>query len=153
MKRVVMIYCAVLLLAFSACKSGKPKKDKPAEKTEAQVILDEIDEIHIQGMSKMAKLTGLRQQVTKILDSVKAGTKAIAVFFNQKLDSSLQSLTNAEVTMDKWMNDFYRNIDTLSENATERVKYLTAEKLKATNLRDAILNSIQKADSVLKAKF
>jgi len=35
----------------------------------------------------------------------------------------------------------------------ERVRYLSSEKLKVGKVKEAILNSLQKADSLIKEKF
>jgi hypothetical protein len=49
------------------------------------------------------------------------------------------------------MDEF--NVDSAIDNAKERVKYLEDEKLKVTKVKEAILNSLQKADSLLKVKI
>lgn len=155
MKRISIVLAALILVFFTACKSKDEKKEKDIraiEKTHADTLLHEIDEIHMQGMGKMAKLTTLRQEATKLIDSIMAGTKKADASYKKNLDSVLQDLATAEVMMDKWMIAFYANTDTLSDNNEARINYLDAEKIKAANLRDFILNSIQKADSLLKVK-
>jgi hypothetical protein len=49
------------------------------------------------------------------------------------------------------MDEF--NVDSAIDNAKERVRYLEDEKLKVNKVKDAILNSLQKADSLLKVKI
>ncbi len=68
-----------------------------------------------------------------------------------KLDSLQKDLSYAEFAMNKWMNEF--NMDSAINNAEERINYLQSEKLKVAKVKEAILGSLQKADSVLKEKF
>jgi len=49
------------------------------------------------------------------------------------------------------MDEF--NMDSLTNNAKERIKYLTDEKLKVSKVKESILNSLQKADSLVKEKL
>jgi hypothetical protein len=53
--------------------------------------------------------------------------------------------------MNKWMEEF--NMDSALNNAEERIDYLGSEKLKVSKVKEAILGSLQKADSILKEKF
>ena len=43
--------------------------------------------------------------------------------------------------------------DSMMNDAEERVKYLSSEKLKVTKVKEAILSGLQKADSLIKGKF
>lgn len=45
------------------------------------------------------------------------------------------------------------NMDSALNNAEQRIKYLTDEKLKVGKVKEAILGSLQKADSLLKEKL
>ena len=45
------------------------------------------------------------------------------------------------------------NMDSAVNNMEQRIKYLTEEKWKVANVKTAILTSLQKADSILKARF
>lgn len=155
MKRILTASFVLAFVFFAACKSKDDKKEnniRAIEKTHADTLLHEIDELHFKGMGKMAELTKLRQAVAKLIDSISAGKEKVAALYKRSLDSVLLKLADAEIMMDKWMPVFYKNTDTLSDNEEARIKYLIAEKIKVTNLKDAILNSIQQADSLLKAK-
>ena len=68
-----------------------------------------------------------------------------------KLDSLQKELSYAEFAMNKWMEEF--NMDSALNNAKERIDYLHSEKLKVTKVKESILSSLQKADSLIKAKF
>ena len=68
-----------------------------------------------------------------------------------KLDSLKSDLSYAEFAMNKWMDEF--NVDSAIDDAKERIKYLEEERLKVTKVKEAILSSLQKADSLLKVKI
>ncbi|MBK5273326.1 MAG: viral A-type inclusion protein, partial [Bacteroidia bacterium] len=51
----------------------------------------------------------------------------------------------------KWMDEF--NMDSAINNLDERIKYLADEKLKVTTVKESILNSLQKADSLIREKI
>jgi chromosome segregation ATPase len=147
----------IIIISFSflvSCNSNKKPKRDDTPVSSIEKLKQEIDDIHIQGMSKMAALTKLQQQTRKIMDSISAlPNKEPLVSMKNKLQQLNAELSTAEANMEAWMNDFYNNPDTLADNETERNKYLSAQKSAAEKVRDAIKNGIQKADSLLKAKF
>lgn len=149
----------ILGLVFaSSCKNSDDKNRQPGDKPLSLVdsLLKEIDDVHIDGMKKMADLTKLQQQTKRVIDSMNTLPSKIAgatAVYKERLDSLLKELDYAEFAMDKWMPEFYANTDTLANNISERIRYLTTEKIKAAKIKDAILGGIQKADSLLKAKF
>ena len=44
-------------------------------------------------------------------------------------------------------------MDSAIDNLEQRIKYLTDEKMKVGKMKEAILTSMQKADSLLKVRF
>lgn len=157
MKKLLIPVIALLGCLIFACNSSD-KKHKHGEDTGAsdESLVKEIDDLHIKGMSKMARLTTLQQQARKTADSLgmlPGGPSGAVATYKQQLDSLLKDLDYAEFAMDKWMPEFYGNPDTLSDNQEERMKYLNNEKIKVTKITDAILGGIQKADSLLKIKW
>jgi len=131
---------------------GHGKKNEP--KTQVDSLNQTVDDDHIIGMSKMGKLTKAEQKTRRLLDSIaKLPVKArqAAEPFKNKLDSLQKDLSYAESAMDKWMKEY--KMDSLVNNVEERVKYLSSEKLKIGKVKEAILNSLQKADSLIKDKF
>ena len=144
-----MFACTNIDKKHSHHSNGDPK-------TPVDSLLKEIDDLHVVGMSKMGQLTKLQQQAKMTVDSIsKLSTKLTGPVsaYKKELNSLLRSLEYAEFAMDKWMPEYYNNTDTLADNIVERIKYLSTEKLKATKIKEAILGGIQKADSLLKAKF
>ncbi len=104
-------------------------------------------------MSKMGKLNKLQQRTQAFIDSLSnlpAQSKEKALELRSKADTLLSELNYADFAMDKWMNEYYSARDTL-KNETERLmEYLQNEKDKAQKVTDAILNSMKKADEIIK---
>jgi hypothetical protein len=50
--------------------------------------------------------------------------------------------------MDTWMREF--DMDSALDNLENRIKYLTEEKLKVGKVKKSIIESLQRADSVLR---
>ena len=103
---------------------------------------------------KWESLPGRNKPQSGLLDSIAklpAKARQAAEPLKVKLDSLQKELSYAEFAMNKWMDEF--NMDSAVNNAKDRIKYLEEEKLKVTKVKEAILSSLQKADSLLKAKF
>lgn len=158
MKRFFLPVVVVMFIA--ACNNDKKHAghnspgDEP--KTLTDSLMKEIDDGHIVGMSKMGKLHNTQKDVQRVIDSIgklPAAAQQAAASYTEGLKSVIKDLEYANFAMDKWMPEYYANTDTLSDNNSERIKYLEREKIKVTKLKEAILTSLQKADSLLKAKF
>jgi hypothetical protein len=158
MKKIILPFA--ILFTIAACNNSDKKNGQTHSgnepKTLVDSLMDDINKVHDNGMSKMYKLTSMQQQTRRAIDSINQlpdGLKNATASYTQTLDSLLKDLEYAEFAMDKWMPEYYANTDTLADNNDERVKYLTTEKIKASKIMEAILNGIQKADSLLKVKF
>ena len=68
-----------------------------------------------------------------------------------KLNEAMAELGDAHKLMDDWMTEM--NLDSAVNNIELRIEYLSGEKMKGSKITDLINNSLQKADSLLKAKF
>ena len=157
MKKIILYFLLIaIIISCNNNKDSGPDHTDKAPKTQADSLFQDIDKSHIKGMSKMAKLHQAQQNVRRALDSIAAlGTnkqQTLSAYVSE-LNAMIVELENADSEMQKWMPEFYRNTDTLSENKKERIKYLTAEKAKASKIADDIVNGIQKADSLLKIKM
>lgn len=134
---------------FMACNDAAEKKGQ--EQVLADTLLKEVMDGHDIGMARMPKLDKAQKQAQQLLDSLgklpAAAQKASALFKN-RLDSLLNDLNYADFAMNKWMSEF--NYDSAKNDVQQRVKYLTDEKLKVEKMKEAILNSLAKADSLLK---
>lgn len=157
MKKMILYFLSTSILI--SCNNNKHNDHNHADKapkTQADSLFQDIDKSHIVGMSKMAKLHKAQQNVRKALDSIAskgANKQQTLSAYVSELNAMIVELENADSEMQKWMPEFYRNTDTLSENKNERIKYLTTEKIKASKISEDIVNGIQKADSLLKIKL
>ncbi|HET9432519.1 MAG TPA: viral A-type inclusion protein [Chitinophagaceae bacterium] len=148
-----IVYCVFLSVIFAMSCSNDNARSK-GSKTQLDSLLGDVIDGHNIGMAKMGRLTRAGQTTKRLLDSIaKLPEKArlAAEPLKVKLDSLQKDLSYAEFAMNKWMDEF--NVDSAINNAKERIKYLEEEKLKVTKVKEAILGSLQRADSLLKVKF
>ncbi len=113
--------------------------------------MHEVMEQHDKGMAKMSKINRAKENIQHVLDSISklpANLQKASLQYRMQLDSAFNRLNFANYAMEKWMNEF--NMDTLKENAEEQAKYLESEKDKITKVNEAMVNSLQKTDSLLK---
>lgn len=151
MKKVLLVLTAAS--AIVACNNSNDGKQTTTEpQTKADSLLHEVLEGHDVAMAaQMTKMKKAKEGVQQLIDSVsKLPSKANDAIssYKEKLYNTLSELTYADNAMNKWMNEF--NYDSAKNNIEERVKYLTDEKLKVDHVKDAMLSSLQKADSLLK---
>lgn len=153
MKKLFYILPCVLLLAMAACNNEKDSTPATGiaattEKT-ADSLWDAVDDAHMVGMSKMEELEAAQKAVQRAIDSVAKIPAASG--YKSQLDSTLKDLSYADAAMFKWMNEFDANV--INKPAEERIKYLSDENIKVTKMKEAVLNSLAKAEAVLKTKF
>ena len=158
MKSFPISLFAFVAISIIACNNAENKDNGHGPATEPQTqadsLMKDVDDDHITGMAKMGRLTRAEQTTRRLLDSLaKLPVKArqAAAPLKAKLDSLQKDLSYAEFAMNKWMNEF--NMDSAVNNAEERIRYLGSEKRKVSKVKEAILSSLQKADSLLKNKF
>ena len=124
------------------------------QKAKADSLEKEVMEGHDAAMPKSTKIPKLRQEAKRLIDSIArlpAKAQEAAAPLKAKLESLYNDLGDAYNAMDKWMMEF--RLDSAKDNIEQRIKYLTEEKLKVDNVKEAVLSSLAKADSVLKSKF
>ncbi len=141
---------------FTACNSSGKKDNTSTKvtKTLADSLEKEVMDGHNVGMAKYGKLTAKQNEALRLLDSITklpAKAKEAAALLKIKLDELVEELRSAKSGMDKWMDEY--NMDSAVNNIDQRIKYLTDEKIKVSKIKESILNSLQKADSLLKAKL
>src|SRR5688500_18289177 len=158
MKIVFIAFIFLSAIRIMSCNdsktshSGHGKNNEPI--TQADSLMKDVMYGHNIGMAKMGKLTRAEQRTRRLLDSIeKLPEKAreAALPLKVKLDRLQTDLSYAEFAMNKWMEEF--NMDSAHNNVEERIDYLGSEKLKFSKVKEAILGSLQKADSILKEKF
>src|SRR5258706_1978495 len=149
----------ILLFILVACNNAGKENTENERKTEtpqtlADSLMADVMHGHDVGMSKMGKIGRMEKNIGEILDSIArlpAKTKAATEPYKVKMESLLQELKSAKAEMEKWMDEF--NMDSAVNNMEQRIKYLSEEKLKVSKVREDILSSLQKADSMIKAKL
>lgn len=155
MKKNILLFA--LLFAIVACSNADKKHEGHAKnepKTLADSLMKDIDDGHMVGMSKIGKLHTTRKEVQRVIDSISnfssKSLQRTALYLDQ-LKAVIKDLDYADFAMDKWMTEF--EMDSAVNNMEQRIRYLTDEKLKVGNVKEAMLGSMQKADSLLKARF
>jgi hypothetical protein len=149
-KIVVILSCALIVMSCN----NPGEAGHPEAKTPADTLLDEVMDGHDVSMAKMGKLIRAQKEVSRLIDSVQklpGKVRQAALPYKSRLDSLLADLNHADHLMNKWMEDF--NMDSAIDNTEERIRYLDSEKLKVTEMKNAILNSLQKTDSLLRKKI
>jgi hypothetical protein len=156
MKRTAWL--TVLTLLFIACNNSGNKSltdadsvnnNKPV-KANSDSLMAEVMEDHNIGMAKMSRINESQKKIQRAIDSVAKlppDVQANSSAYKMLLDSTLSRLKYANEAMDKWMEEF--NMDSASNNEDKRIEYLRAEKTKISKVKDVMISSLQKADSIL----
>jgi hypothetical protein len=151
MKKLLLPLAALCILA--SCKSGADKSSGNELDEKANQLQKEVLAEHDIAMPKSMKIPDLQKEVTRLLDSLAqlpAKAKEAAAPLAAKLEGLKAELSYAETAMDKWMTEF--SLDSFKKNAENRIKYLAEEKLKVGKVKEAVLNGLAKADSLLHRK-
>lgn len=118
-------------------------------KTPEDSLYKLVMEGHDIGMAKMGKLRGLQQQAQRSLDSLnKLSSSENKAQWQQTLMDIQEDLNYAEYSMNTWMEEF--NSDSAKDNPELRLEYLKTEQDKVEKVKNNILSSIQRADSIFK---
>ena len=136
------------MLFLSACNSQPAEQGE--QKSLADSLFDEVMDGHNVAMPKMMKLERLQRQTKEAIDSIAklpAARQQELAAYKVQLDSTLKALDYGDFAMTKWMNEF--KYDSLKDNEPERVKYLQSELEKVNKMKEAVLGSINMADSLL----
>ena len=151
---------ALICLAFIAngCKnSGKKETNEEKSKTEsskADSLMEQVMKGHNEGMSGESKLKRMEAAIQRMIDSIgklPQKTRKALGSLSGKLDSALNNMRSARSGRDKWMEEF--NMDSAKNDMGVRIQYLSSEKDKIEKVKASIVNGLQKADSLIKARF
>ena len=149
MKKIVLpLLLVIVAFACNNNHDGHKPSDK-APKTLEDSLVKDIDDGHIVGMSKMAKLHKAQQNVKRALDSIAVlpvKTQQAAAEYVAALNKAAEDLNYADFAMEKWMTEY--NPDSSLNDKEKRLQYLHSEQMKVDKMKNAILNSLQKADSI-----
>lgn len=149
MKRYLFFVFPVILFACGNNTEQRTDGFSQKPQTKEDSLYEDVMKGHDVGMAKMAKIKSYLQESTHVLDSVAKlpGSKKKSVY-QQKVLTVQSSLKNADSLMDKWMENF--SPDSFATDKPKRIEYLQSEKNKVNTVRDMILQSLNKADSLFK---
>ena len=148
---------AVAMITIIACNSGDKKttgKEITIPATTADSLMEEVMDGHNEGMAKIGKLGAMQNKVQHVLDSIAtlpAQVQDAMEPYKRKLNGMLEDLKSAKDGMYKWMDEFNR--DSAVHDLQQRIHYLAEEKLKVSKVKESILSTLQKADSLINARF
>lgn len=153
MNRVLIL--AAALVFFNACNSSghehEERKDgftKTAQTPEDSLFQQVLDG-HDIGMAKLGKIKASLEVAKAGLDSVSKLKDSPQKEALQQMYMDIQEdLNYADYSMNTWMTEF--NPDSAIDNKEVRLKYLAAEKAKVDKVKELILTSLQRADSIFK---
>jgi hypothetical protein len=160
MNRSFLLAATISMMTIAACNNSDEHANHDAAKntepaSQADSLFKEVmhghDEAMAAQMTKMEKAKASIQQMIDSIGKLPAKAKEEAAPYKEKLNQVLQDLNDAGNKMNIWMVEF--NMDSAKDNIEQRIKYLSDEKLKVNDVKDAIFNSIEKADSLIKQKF
>lgn len=153
MYKIALVLIAGILV--SGCNSSEePKTGNRIERTEADSMFDVVNAGHIIGMGKMDDLDAAKQKAKTLIDSIAklpAKAKEASAPYVARLNDVVSDITSSEGKMQKWMKEF--DLKKATEESKERLEYLKNEKIKVDDMKESILSSLSKADSVLRARF
>ena len=148
---------AVAVITIIACNNGDKKitgKEITIPATTADSLMEEVMDGHNEGMAKMGKISAMQEKVQHALDSIAALPAKVQDAmepYKRKLNGMIEDLKSAKDDMYKWMDEFNR--DSAVNDLQQRINYLTEEKLKVSKVKESILSTLQKADSLINARF
>lgn len=147
--KIRIVFIAIASLAIACSDQGsKAEEAAKGKKAQEDSLYNAVMEGHDVGMAKMGKLKRSMTQVQAKLDSItRLRAAKIDTGYRNTLLSVQKELADAEGHMNNWMDEFV--LDSAKDNSDLRIKYLEGEKATVTVVRNKILSSIQRADSVL----
>lgn len=113
-------------------------------------LFQDVMKGHDIGMARMGKLSGTMDMIQDKLDSLERLPEESAAndALQRTWSALLDELRLADEGMQSWMTEF--RADSAQDDPSRRIEYLEKEKLRVEKVKDDILNSLQKADSLLK---
>lgn len=145
---------------FAACNNSDNKTgDKGVldGNNVQQALADSLEDLvwdgHDVGMAKMGKLRSMKLKAERVLDSISklpAAARQAATPLKATLDSLVNDLASATEGMQKWMRDYGNTKDSAKNDPPQRIRFLNDEIVRVNKVRDDILQSLARADSLLK---
>lgn len=145
----------LFLLLLAACSETPKPADTPASGpklvTREDSLVHEVLEGHDVGMARMMKISKYQKRITQELDSLlKVPAAKLDKQYQQALVDLQEDLNYAEYSMNAWMSEF--KLDSLKNEPAKRLGYLEKEKQKVLAVKEAILGSLSRGDSLFLKK-
>ena len=155
MKKIGLLLAVAGFTFIVSCKSADKKEagETMSPKAQADSLEKQVIEGHDVAMHKSMKIPDLQKETKRLIDSIRglpAKAQEAAAPFKAKLEVAYQELRDAGASMEKWMDEF--DYDSAKDNLEQRIKYLADEKLRVEKVKEAVLESVRKADAMLKEK-
>ncbi len=155
MKQNILFSVLIACFTITACNNSKSDEAKvdPLQ-AQADSLEKQVVEGHDVAMPKSMKIPKLQKEAQRLIDSIStlpAKAREASAPLRAKLEELVNELNYADNAMNKWMAEI--NFDSALNNLDLRIKYFADEKIKVDKVKEAVLNSIAKADSLLKAKL
>lgn len=154
-KKILICIAAASLFIFISCNNSSTENESPNRtngftsnpKTKEDSLYKEVMDGHDIGMARMQKISKYLSRIKNDLDSVNRLPKRRGnMKYQQALIDLQEQLNYAEYSMNTWMNGF--KIDSARGDTGKRIQYLEGEKDKVQKVKEAILGSLKKADSL-----
>ena len=156
---VRVLFSVFSLLVIMGCQNSSPSTteghahhaEAEAPKTPADSVYTQVMDVHDLVMPKMGKVRGAQKRTQLLIDSISAlpvnSARALASY-KKELETLSSELNYADYAMDQWMMEF--NLDSGKNNTEVRLAYLRSELNKVSKVKEAVLSSLGKADTLLK---
>ncbi|WEK37113.1 MAG: hypothetical protein P0Y53_06335 [Candidatus Pseudobacter hemicellulosilyticus] len=143
--------CAVALAGIACTDTAQKETERkdgftPVLRTKEDSLYHAVIEGHDVGMAKMGILGRYTARVQAKLDSMSKQPKGVDSEYHKQLVDLRKDLQQARQGMNAWMDSF--SADSATGNEDLRIQYLESERVKVNLVRDKILLSLQKADSL-----
>lgn len=151
--RIVVFLSISGLIAACGGSDHSGHGSHQAPKTSLDSLYASIWDAHDAVMPKMGKIRGAQKKAGHLLDSINVAWSKRSMAepeqvkeWKMSLQSLLDELNYADYSMDRWMTEF--DIDSAQQKGEARRPYLESEKIKVYKVKDAILRSLSRADSL-----
>lgn len=151
MKKI--LFSLFFLAGLASCKNA-PKQEQertdgfnPVLKTREDSLFHDVMEGHDMGMARMGKISKYLTRVQKTLDSLnKLPASKIDIKYHQFLIDLQKELNYADYGMNTWMEEF--KVDSAKDDKKKRIQYLEAEKVRIQKIKESIVGSLKRGDSL-----
>lgn len=149
---VRLLVAFFLMVGAIACHGGEEQEGRKNGfsdelKTHEDSLFHDIMEGHDVAMVRMNVISNYLEKTKKALDSLqKLPIEKVDVLYQQDLIDLQEDLNYAQYSMNTWMDEF--KVDSNKNDKALREQYLEKEKEKVIKMKEAVLSSLQRADSL-----